>query len=61
MSQKRRIRQRFSPRVVLMEDRTLLSTLVVTNLHDSGAGSLRAAVAAADAEPARLSSPLPRG
>ena len=34
-----------------MEDRTLLSTLVVTNLHDSGAGSLRAAVAAADAEP----------
>jgi hypothetical protein len=33
--------------VDLMEDRTLLSTLTVTNNHDSGPGSLRAALAAA--------------
>ena len=32
--------RRFLPRVDLMEDRTLLSTLTVTNNHDSGSGSL---------------------
>ena len=40
-------RTRFLPRVDLMEDRTLLSTLTVTNNHDSGTGSLRAEIAAA--------------
>jgi hypothetical protein len=34
-----------------MEDRTLLSTFLVTNLHDSGPGSLRAAVAASNTSP----------
>ena len=40
-------RTRFLPRVDLMEDRTLLSTLTVINTNDSGAGSLRAAITAA--------------
>src|SRR5262245_3570866 len=42
---------RFRPRLEALEDRTLLSAppLVVSNLHDSGPGSLRAAVQAADA------------
>jgi hypothetical protein len=40
-------RTRFLPRVDLMENRTLLSTLTVTNNHDSGTGSLRAEIAAA--------------
>ena len=40
-------RRRFLPRVDLMEDRTLLSTLTVTNNKDSGSGSLRALIAAA--------------
>ena len=39
--------RQFLPRVDLMEDRTLLSTLTVTNNNDSGTGSLRAAIAAA--------------
>jgi ribosomal protein L6P/L9E len=30
-----------------MEDRSLLSTFTVANLHDSGSGSLRSAIAAA--------------
>ena len=38
---------RFEPGLDPMEDRTLLSTLTVTNNHDSGTGSLRAAIAAA--------------
>jgi hypothetical protein len=38
---------RFRPRLDPMEDRTLLSTLTVMNDHDSGPGSLRAAIAAA--------------
>src|SRR5262249_10201271 len=38
---------RFLPRLDPMEDRTLLSTLTVMNNHDSGPGSLRAAIAAA--------------
>jgi hypothetical protein len=40
-------RRRFLPRLDLMEDRTLLSTLTVMNNHDSGSGSLRADIAAA--------------
>jgi hypothetical protein len=38
-------RTRFLPRLDPMEARTLLSTLLVSNLGDSGAGSLRAAIA----------------
>jgi hypothetical protein len=37
----------FEPRVLLLEDRTLPSTLTVLNNADSGDGSLRAAIAAA--------------
>jgi hypothetical protein len=44
-----RLRQpRCVPRLEALEDRTVLSPLLVTNLNDSGAGSLRAAVQAAD-------------
>src|SRR3954469_4979051 len=43
----RRPRRRFQPRLERFEDRTLLSTLTVTNALDSGAGSLRAAIKAA--------------
>jgi hypothetical protein len=39
------------PRCELLEDRTLPSTFTVMNLNDSGPGSLRAAVAAANANP----------
>ena len=39
--------RRFLPRVDLMEDRTLLSPLLVTSSADSGAGSLRAIIASA--------------
>jgi hypothetical protein len=42
-----RSRRRFQPRLERFEDRTLLSTLTVLNTKDSGAGSLRAAIAAA--------------
>src|SRR5262245_20821974 len=35
----------------VLEDRSLPSTFTVTNLLDSGAGSLRAAVSAANANP----------
>src|SRR3954471_14169170 len=38
---------RFRPRFEGLEDRTVLSTLTVTNNLDSGAGSLRAAIKAA--------------
>src|SRR4051794_3432793 len=44
---RRRSLVRFQPGLDPMEDRTLLSTLTVTNNHDSGTGSLRAAIAAA--------------
>src|SRR6266851_6487445 len=37
------------PRLDVLEDRTLPSTFTVTNLHDSGAGSLRQAVLDANA------------
>jgi hypothetical protein len=40
-------RRQFLPRVDLMEDRTLLSTLTVMNNKDSGSGSLRFEIAAA--------------
>ncbi|MCI0333092.1 MAG: hypothetical protein L0228_07705 [Planctomycetes bacterium] len=39
------------PRFELLEDRTVLSTFTVLNLDDSGDGSLRAAIAAAEANP----------
>ena len=42
-----RRRRRFRPRLEGLEDRTVLSTLTVTNALDSGAGSLRAAIKAA--------------
>src|SRR5262245_26566383 len=38
----------FAPRLELLEDRTLPSTFLVTNLNDSGAGSLRAGIASGD-------------
>src|SRR5438105_4634814 len=40
-------RRSFLPRLEALEDRTVLSTLTVLNNHDSGAGSLRAAIAVA--------------
>jgi len=40
-------RSRCMPQLESLEDRTQPSTLTVTNLHDSGAGSLRAAITAA--------------
>ena len=35
------------PRLEVLEDRTLLSTDIVTNTNDSGAGSLRATISSA--------------
>lgn len=43
-SRARRAQARFRPRLDALEDRSLLSTLTVTNTHDSGPGSLRAAI-----------------
>ncbi len=45
-----RSRRRLWPAVMALEGRALLSTLTVTNTDDSGAGSLRAAVAQANAD-----------
>ena len=42
--------RRLRPTVTVLEGRTLLSTLTVTNADDSGAGSLRAAVAQANTD-----------
>src|SRR5260370_6996419 len=44
-------RQRFVPRLVVLEDRTVLSTFTVQNLLDAGPGSLRQAVLDANATP----------
>src|SRR5437870_4605068 len=41
----------FLPRLEVLEDRTVPSTFTVTNLADSGTGSLRAAITAANANP----------
>src|SRR5713226_5500262 len=40
-------RRPFVPRLESLEERTVPSTLTVLNNHDSGAGSLRATIAAA--------------
>ncbi|HBI44525.1 MAG TPA: hypothetical protein DDY78_16990, partial [Planctomycetales bacterium] len=42
-----RKRPTFRPRLEALEERYLLSTLMVLNTNDSGAGSLRADIAAA--------------
>ena len=51
VSKARRRPGSFRPRLDILEDRTLPSTFTVTNLLDTGAGSLRAAVSAANANP----------
>src|SRR5262249_887553 len=44
-------RRSFVPRFDVLEDRTVPSTFTVTNLLDSGPGSLRAAITAANMHP----------
>ena len=46
----RRARLRLRPTLMALEGRALLSTLTVSNTNDSGAGSLRAAIAQANAD-----------
>src|SRR5262249_29391378 len=43
-------RRRLRPTVTALEGRELLSTLIVSNINDSGTGSLRAAVAQANSD-----------
>jgi hypothetical protein len=47
---KARKSRQLRPTVIALEDRELLSTLTVSNFHDSGPGSLRAAVNQADTD-----------
>jgi hypothetical protein len=47
----RRPGRRYRPECTPLESRALLSTFAVRNLNDSGAGSLRAAISAAEAAP----------
>jgi hypothetical protein len=49
----------FRPRLDILEDRALPSTLTVTNLNDLGAGSLRAAINSANASPGSTINFLP--
>ena len=49
------------PRLLALEERTLLSVLTVTNTNDSGMGSLRAEVAAAQSGDTIVFSPKVRG
>src|SRR6267142_891832 len=43
--------RRFHPRLEFLEDRQLLSGFLVDNINNAGAGSLRAAILAANANP----------
>ncbi len=45
----RRLRARRRPRVEALEGRQLLSSFTVTNVNDSGAGSLRQAILSSNA------------
>src|SRR5262249_20448405 len=49
--QERHRRRDFTPRLEVLEDRTVPSTFLVENLADSGDGSLRQAVQGANAQP----------
>jgi hypothetical protein len=51
---------RLRPRLEVMEDRTLLSTFVVSNTGDSGPGSLRQAILDANAQKGAALIPLTR-
>src|SRR5438105_1401350 len=44
-------RRSFAPQLMILEDRTVLNTYTVTNLANSGLGSLRQAVLDANAHP----------